>query len=200
MVIGKDPGWKPALKGVWRAIIPYGLGLRGSRQRPALEFARILWLSLLFQWTSFGVILAIIARGSAYDERWTLWLPVGIGTASVAFLSWMRARPKTAKDLDQLLTRYTTDSYIGFAMSSAPVLWGFVGYFMGGGMATYLAGIPFGLAGFALMAPTRSNLEYYQRKVRESGAVLSLLDALSQPPPPPKEPRARRRREPPETV
>jgi hypothetical protein len=104
----------------------------------------------------------------------------------VIFLAWIRARPKNPKDLEQLLTRYATDSYIGFAMASAPVLWGFLGFFMGGGMPAYLAGIPFGMAGFALMAPTRSNIEYYQRRVRESGVVLSLLDALSQPPPAPK--------------
>jgi hypothetical protein len=182
---GRDPGWKPAIKGAWRGLVPYGIGVQSGRQKhPAVLFLRSLWLSLLVQWALFGVVLAFLVRNSIDDKRWTLFLTAGFGSVSLALLAWFRARPLKADDPPSLRDRYATASMIGFSLANAPVLMGFVSFFIGGGMPAYLLGVVFGLASFALMAPTLSNLDHFQRRLRESGVALSLLQALAEPLPP----------------
>ena len=48
----------------------------------------------------------------------------------------------------------------------------------------YLVGLSFALAGFAIIAPTRANIERKQQKIQASGSPLSLGQALLDSTPP----------------
>jgi hypothetical protein len=55
--------------------------------------------------------------------------------------------------------------------------------FLGGSLWIYLVGLPFGLIGLWIVAPTQSDIERRQREITEAGSSLSLLDALISVPP-----------------
>lgn len=181
MMNGQDPGWKPAMTGLWRALMPW-LGFRAGRGKSTIVVLRAIWLSMLVSWAGFALVLDFVSEGSLSSRpRWVSPLVAGLACTEIGQLLWLRARPLSLDGEAALAASYAQLSLIGFAFTNTAVLFGFVGFFLGGGMLAFLVGIPFGLAGFMIMAPTRSNLDRSQRRIRERGSALSLLTALNGP-------------------
>ncbi|MGZ6545544.1 MAG: hypothetical protein ACXVEI_09560 [Actinomycetota bacterium] len=74
--------------------------------------------------------------------------------------------------------------FTGIAFAHAPALFGVAGVFVGGSLWIYLVGLPFALAGMALIAPTRHNIEWKQREIDALGSPLSLGQAIMDSTPP----------------
>jgi hypothetical protein len=64
----------------------------------------------------------------------------------------------------------------------APSVVAFIGTFFANKLWLYLVGLAFGFLGFALIAPTRADIERRQQQIAAQGSSLSLLEALMAPP------------------
>lgn len=178
-----DPGWKPAIRGTWRWFL-FQFGLRRS-DKPTLVVLRSLFLMAPITWFLFATVLVALSSDASSRPPWLLPAIVAAGIVDVGLALWLKSLPLKSSDSSELAASYSAQVIVGWSFASASVLWGFVGFFMGGGMLAYAAGVPFGLAGLLLMAPTTSNIARYQQKLRESGTPLSLLEALMRPFEPP---------------
>jgi hypothetical protein len=174
----QDPGWKPALKGVWRGLLPYTAHM--ALQRSVLLGARGLVLASLFQWTAYGVILSFLGIGN-WRPTMAIVLVAAFGVVTLLLVVYFRRRPFASGDADALRQSAAQTFLVTYSLANAPVLAGFVGFFVvsDGKMLTYLSGIPFGLLAFALGGPTKANLARRQDEIRKRGTPLSLVEILS---------------------
>lgn len=181
MTTHEDPGWWPSLRGFWWYAIAIGFVrlFRARRVEPnGLVILRSVFLALVVVPLLFVVPLSSIAPWDGGDERWVPWLVILGGIASLAWVSSIRQRPLRATSLEGLANWYRALFFIGVGMAVSAVMWGFVGVFLGGSLWIYLLGLPFGLVGMWMIAPTRSDIERRQREITAAGYSLSLLDAL----------------------
>jgi hypothetical protein len=174
-----DPGWKPAVSP--RLLVPFLIQYRGLGKRTMLVTLRAVWLSMLLSWLLFGIVLLFNRPENTHRPAWVLPFVAGWGLYSVLVSLWFRDKMAHASREDSFPKAYASLSFINSAFANSAVLMGFVGFFVGGGMASYLLGVPFGLIIFFLQAPTARNVSRTQRIARERGSAITVLDELSGP-------------------
>jgi F0F1-type ATP synthase membrane subunit c/vacuolar-type H+-ATPase subunit K len=178
----EDPGWLPSLRGLpWYWIPVVGSVMRvKARQRETngLIFLRSVFLGLIVALLLFVVALSFIGPWDGGDEGWVPWAVVAIGIASLAYVARIRRRPLPTNSREALARSYRALFFIGVGVAEAAALWGIAGVFLGGSLWIYLVGLPFGLVGLWMIAPTRTDIERRQREITAAGSPLSLLDAL----------------------
>ena len=176
-----DPGWKPAFKHIWRVFVPGFFG-RGS-PAPTLTVVRGFWLAMPLQWMLFGSVLAFLQPESTTRPAWVYPFVVGTGAISLLYGSWVVRRKMRLKteSIESTAASFAQLSLVSWSMTTTPVLCGFVGFFLGGGMGAYLLGLPFGAVGFMLQAPTERNIRKAQEQIRSTGSPISLYEALRLP-------------------
>ncbi|HYU93960.1 MAG TPA: hypothetical protein VEN95_10855 [Actinomycetota bacterium] len=178
----KDPGWRPSLRGLrWYPIPIVGevINIRAWRkERNGLIVLRSVFLGLLVTLFLFLVPLSFVAPWDGGDEGWVPWVVVLIGIASLAQVARIRRRPLSTTSPEALAHWYRALFFIGVGAAVGAALWGFAGVFLGGSLWIYLLGLPFGLLGLWMIAPTRSDIERRQREITAAGSALSLTDAL----------------------
>lgn len=101
------------------------------------------------------------------------------GLVGVVGARWATNRPLGTTDEGGLAGSYATNFFVGFVLSEAPLLVGFVFCFVRQERWPYYLCLPLYLVGLAIIAPTRGNLERRQRDVHAQGSDLSLGAALS---------------------
>ncbi|MGH8512587.1 MAG: hypothetical protein ACREV8_01290 [Gammaproteobacteria bacterium] len=177
---GQDPGWKPLWKLYARALIPGMGGRRSPSGLTRLSQMRLVWLTLVNSLFSFFIVLNFVApwEGDAWPFAWAIIL---LGVAAVGGVVFLRRRPLKGATSEALLDSFIQRFYVSFAWSETPALLGFVGVFLRDARWLYLVGAPFALAGLVLCGPLRSNIERYDRMLRESGSPHRLSDVLAQP-------------------
>jgi hypothetical protein len=174
-----DPSWKPALSGLWRPLVPWFGYRAGAGKKPGITAIRSIVLSTLLSWTIFGCVLVFLRTDAVTRSVWLLLGVAGLGTIDVVIASLVRDRRLKLDSEHNLASTYIQQFFIGYASANAAVLYGFIGFFLGGGMASYLLGLPFGLAALALVAPSASNIARLQRRIQERGSSISLLASLN---------------------
>jgi hypothetical protein len=179
----EDPGWRTALRGAGWLVFPI-MHLWLWRSRPGenrLLSLRRIHLSLVESLLLFVVAFAFIAPWDAGEEGWIPFAVIAFGVYCLVTVIHVNGRPLNTNSPEQLATSYRARFFIcvGTAMSAA--LCGICGIFVGGSLWIYLVGLPFTLACFAIIAPTRTNIERKQEKIQVSGSSLSLGAALCAP-------------------
>lgn len=180
----RDPGWTEAGRRALKTLVfPWTVRkARVDASVPRLVAQRSVVLAIVISWFLFLVVLSFVRPRASESESFVVPAIVGVmGCASLFVVSILRRRqPDTRSERDFVQT-YTTLFFLAFAVAELPVLIGFIGVFLAGNTWVYLIGLPFGLAGFLLIAPTSANLARLQRQVRERGSSLDVLEALLRP-------------------
>ncbi len=101
-----------------------------------------------------------------------------LGLVCLAGVAYLNRRPLRTEDPNHLAGSFRASFFIGVGMAESAALFGICGIFISGSLWIYLVGLPFALAGYALIAPTRSNIERKQRQIQAIGSPLSLGHAL----------------------
>jgi hypothetical protein len=174
-----DPGWKPALNGIWRGVMPQ---LTTRSKKPTLIVLRSIWLYAPVSWLLFFSVLSFLEQPeSSARPGWVLPAIVVAGVMDVYLVLYFRRRQLDLTSSEALARSYSQISLIAWSMANSSVLFGFVGFFLGHGMPAYFLGLPFAAVGLALMMPTSRNISMFQEQIRAKGSSLSLLEALARP-------------------
>ncbi|MGH2724531.1 MAG: hypothetical protein ACRDI0_09775 [Actinomycetota bacterium] len=183
-----DPGWGPALRRTPLLVLIPFLHLRAAklgakRGLDGLTVLRMLFLYFVSALLLFLVVLAFIAEPFGGDvPPWMLLAFGAVLLLSVGGALWARARPLDASGQEALAASYRTTFFVGLAFGESAALYGFVAVFLVGGLLPYLAGLAVSVIGFAIIAPTRSNIERRQAEIAAGGSSLSLAAALMRQP------------------
>jgi hypothetical protein len=146
-----------------------------------LSLLRLLFLVFL---ESSGLILLVpyfIVSDESTEEHvpWIWFLALaGYGLVTLALVRSTRSRRLDTASLETLAGSYKNQFFLGIAFAESAGLVGFVGVFLTGRLSSYLVGLAFALIGFAMMAPTRRNIERRQQEIMARGSALSLGEAL----------------------
>jgi hypothetical protein len=179
----RDPGWRPALRPLFRSVlIPFLSTRKQARNTPTLVGLRTLVLVLPIQWLLFLGLLRITGPDT---DRGGRWVPIVVGIDGLIairlVMAFVRKQPLDASDLPSLAASYRALFLVGWAVVDGVVLFGFVGFFLAGHLWVYLLAIPPAAVGLGFLAPTRSEIDRRQRELRSMGSSLSLLEALMLP-------------------
>ncbi len=184
----EDPGWPPVFRAAWWVVVPIldvfarrHINRTSANQLIALRAQFFTAISPLFL---FLAILPFIASSGSDKVDWLPFLVAGCGVLSLANILWLRRHALMTNTAQTLAASYRASMFIGIGSASSPALFGFAGIFVGEKFWLYLLGLAFALLGFALIAPTRADIERRQRQIEAQGSSFSLLDALIETPPP----------------
>lgn len=175
-----DPGWKPALIPLMRRMLMPWTRARFDRPQPGgdgLIIFRVIWLSLVVALYLFLIPLGFIVPWSG-DAGWRALVVTFIGVFSVVLVARIRTWKIDATDETSLRTSYTRIFYVGFAVAEGAAMIAFIAVFLTNTLWVYLIGVAFATVGMVLISPSKSNLAYHQRRLRERGSALSLVEAL----------------------
>jgi hypothetical protein len=93
-------------------------------------------------------------------------------------LSWRLKPELPGDDLGQLLGAYRTRFFLRLAMAEAGAVMGFVGFFLTQNPLVYFVGLIPAALGFAMLAPTRANLEREDQAMAARGCRYTIYRAL----------------------
>lgn len=151
-----------------------------------ISLLRVLFLAFLEASGLILLVLYFISSGESSGERlpsiWFLAL-IGYGLVSLILASRTLKRRLDTRSMETLAGSYRTNFFLGIAIAESAGLLGIVGVFLTGRLSSYLIGMAFALIGFAMMAPTRGNIERRQQEITAQGSPLSLGEALMRPRP-----------------
>lgn len=176
-----DPGWRPALKYLWKGLaLPY----RSKKQQDSPNLLQLRGIYLAFLVMQFGYLLAVLLIPRLGEKVVPLEIAgAAAGVAGVGSLVMGRSIGLRFIDIasqEKLAELFRATFFLRYANAAFPVLIGFVGFFLTGGEVwVFLIGFVFSLGGLALMAPTRSEISRLESSLRERGSNLSLHQALT---------------------
>jgi len=183
----EDPGWRPVFRAMGRQWLSFGMSSRRRtrevRSGGMLVPIRLIVLGVVMAVLLFVQMLTFIESRLAPDagRAWVSWAVLAVGLIFVAALGVIRARPLDASSGERLLTTYKASLFIEIGLAEAPALLGLAVSLLVRARLPYLAGLGPSLAGFALLAPTRRDIERRQQQVDEQGSTLSLGRLLTTP-------------------
>jgi hypothetical protein len=154
-------------------------GLTGLRQ-VFVFLLSALWLLLV-------LLYYIFVDRDAAEALPAGWSAAGLalyGVVALLLTRWARSRPLDAESATALAGSYRNNFFKGIAFSESVALAAFVSVFLSNRLWIYLIGLAFSMIGFAMIVPTRGNIERKQQEIMAQGSPLSLGDALMHAPPP----------------
>jgi hypothetical protein len=147
------------------------------------------FISLAFCAALLALLLVLVLTLQGTDPKpvpsfapFAVLVAGALGLIGVLFL---RSRPLDGASSFALAVSYRTTFFLGMACSEAPALLGFVMAMIYRRLWLYAIGMAVGFVGFALMAPTRSELDRRQGALSAGGSALDLRAALTSPNPAP---------------
>ena len=167
--------------------IPFYGAWKELRERPkrpdGLTALRSVFVGMVAALPLFLLPLFFIAPWNGRGESaWALGLVVLLGTIGLFRVRTARNRPLRIESTERLASSYRANFFIGVGHSVAPSVVAFIGTFFANKLWLYLVGLAFGFLGFALIAPTRADIERRQQQIAAQGSSLSLLEVLMAPP------------------
>jgi len=192
--VAEDPGWKPALKGVRRMLIPGGAAMIPKRET-ALTTARTFAVGAVIGWFAVGGFLALLDQDLTPT---TAAEGVAIfGVVEVVLIAALRRRELSVENARKLRHSFAQTFFLGYVLANTVMIFAFFAFFRAGRgqLLAYLMGIPFAAFGLWLIAPTKDRLAGQQARLDAGGSDLVVLEVLEAPPEPmPQKPRPNRRR------
>jgi hypothetical protein len=195
-----DPGWRPALRGIWWAmLIP---GQLASQQRRAsqagvngLTILRRVFVSFAFALALIGVVVVVLSSTTKLNSHPmsadAVLVAIAIIGAAALILPRNIERQLDCSDDGHLAGSYRTRFFLRVAFSQAVSLVGFAGFILTNAGWLYAVGAAFTAFGYCRLAPTAANLARDQVTLVETGCGRSLIRALAALPP--SDPTGRRR-------
>ncbi len=142
-----DPGWGAAFRSI-------RLGNNDSDVRPAINAARARILpSLIGMPLLFGTLLFLENGNSESTSGWALAVFVLVVLSCFAFVMWIRSRPHVYVREGDIPGGLIQASGLIAAIGTAPMLWGYLVFFMGGGIFAF--GLGAASSVFLLLGPGR---------------------------------------------
>lgn len=178
----EDPGWRAPLRGAVWIFIPFVGWTFARRSRSGgvgLLSLRRIYLVLVGSLLLFIIAFSFVTPWDGGDEGWTPIAVFALGVFQLVAVIRVNGRPLSTQTPEQLAATYRSRFFIGIGMAEAAALWGVCGMFIEGSLWIYLVGLAFALAGFAIIAPSRANIERKQHQIRAQGSPLSLGQALT---------------------
>jgi hypothetical protein len=182
-----DPGWRTVWSPLWLVPIPF-LSTALQRRRAVDGITRLRSLYLRMVTVPFLLLVPLLVIWDRALPQRNPWVPAAVavvGLVDVVALSWVRRRPlpnpkpKQAFEPEQALAgAYFATMMIGISVGNVPQLLGFVGFFTTDRLWSYLIGMGFSFVCWALVAPTKADIERRQLELAERGSTLSLGVAL----------------------
>jgi hypothetical protein len=187
----EDPGWRPALSGLWWVFIPGQLVRQQRKARQAgvngLTVHRKVFLSFVAALILIGAVVETLSIGSQLTRR-----PRPGGVFAIVVVVYgvfaltaprLIERPLDCTDEARLAGAYRTRFFLRVAFSESVALLGFVGFMVTGRGWLYPLGAAFTAIGFCWLAPTARNLAKDQEALVAAGCGRSLVSALAVLPP-----------------
>jgi hypothetical protein len=161
-----DPGW----------------GLRAGRGVP-VSVQRTIFLVVLQALVLLLIVLAVLmpVRDPAAAVDPVVYALLGLSLAGPLGGMWTRRRRLECGTPANLVQQYQALFLVGLALSESAALFGFVASFLADGFWPYLVGVALSAIGFALIAPTRSDIARRDEQLTFSGCSTSLRQALYSP-------------------
>ena len=185
MTSGADPGWRPALRGVPRFLIPFmwlwRFGTLSRSWPPDVVTLRSAYLGFLASPVLFLIVLLLIMPLDAEtgtDATTVAALVAGLGTVALAAVLAFRRRRIDCGEPVALARAYVSLVFVRVAFAEAAILFGFVGSFRVGALWPYLIGLGFGAVGLAVTAPTAADIDRHDEHLRATGCPHSVRGAL----------------------
>jgi hypothetical protein len=188
-----DPGWRPALRGIWWVLVP-ALLRRLLYRRAAkaglhgLTILRSIFVSLVTGLVGVGVVVGIITSTSKFMAHPLAGGPVAAAIIifGIASLEGERRieRPLDCTDEPRLAGSYQVRFFLRVAFSEVIALVGFVAVILTNQWWPYLLGVGLTAVGFWRLAPNLANLARDQAILTQAGCERSLVAALARLPPP----------------
>ena len=174
----EDPGWRKALV----SLVP-GFGLLAARRAgEGITRARILFLAYSSSVVYLGVLLVFIVDGPPKDGAWPGVVVGLLGIGGMIGIRWLRRQPLIGKDNRAVAGGFLSALIIGVAFAVTPAVMGFVLSIVQQARWPYVLALPFTLAGMALVAPTRAEIERRQQQMNERGSSIDLGRSLLESP------------------
>lgn len=181
-----DPGWRSVWRHIWPDILlpvpHFALWRMGRKGVDALTGMRALFLTWLETLLLIIFVVWLIfgdeAESGSVEPGWFIAGVVAFGLVTLALIRNSGIKCLDASDRDKLVTSYSSLFFLRMALAQALFLIGFVGAFVTGRWWIVLVGLPFTLVGFAIAAPTRSNLARAQDQLNRQGPTVDLVQVL----------------------
>jgi hypothetical protein len=191
--VAEDPGWKPAIKGVWRMLVPGGAAMI-SKRVSALTTTRTFAVGAFLGWMAVAGFLALLDQDLTPT---TAAEGVAVfGAIEVILIAVLRRRSLAVDSAKRLRQSFAQTFFLGYVLANAAMIFAFFTFFRAtrGQLLTYLIGIPFAAFGLWLIAPTKARLAGQQVRLEAAGSELVVLEVLEAPPEPiPQKQRPQRR-------
>jgi hypothetical protein len=176
----EDPRWGRAIRGVGWFVIPIAhlWTARGKPPEDGLTSLRRVYFGLVDSLFFFLVAFAFVAPWNSGGPGLTPVVVALSGVVCLLAITLLRCRPLVGDTQERLAVNYRASFFIGIGYAAIPALSGLYGTLIAQSLWIYLVGLPFSLVGFALIAPTKADIERRQQEIQSPGSPLSLGQAL----------------------
>ena len=150
----------------------------------ALAPLRMIVVAFVTALLMLGFVLVMVTNAATQRRTVPPALTAGLAAAAIAGVAgaaWSQRRALPATSASALATTFRANVFVGAAFAEAPALLAFGVSIIVGRPWPYAIGLAGGLIGFAIVAPTASNVRRRQERITSEGSPLSLMDALTQP-------------------
>ena len=173
-----DPGWWPALPKAVIAIVPLFGGWYLKSVRPLIVGARALVVRTIFYlWLLLAIQVGVAEPGNGRALPWIL-----VGGASISAVGGVvvsrRNLPTRVRPGTEPAILFRSSSAVLVAFVTTPALVGFVGTYLGGGLANYLVGMTVSHGLLLLATPSIPLVDRLQGRLVELGYEVDLHEAL----------------------
>ena len=181
-----DPGWGHALRtGWWELLVPVPFFRGGERPgRDSLTALRVVFLQAITTMWLVVFVTRVASEGGSNDDAsvspgvfLALIAVHGVGDLVMLVLG-LRKSPDQGADAEAVAGWFRTATFLGYALTLAPFLVGFVGTFVTNEWTMVFAGLPFAAVAYWLAAPTRRRLRNAQQLLAREGISVDLVSAL----------------------
>ncbi len=183
---GRDPGWGYALRHAWLdLLLPFPqlwLWRAARKGLDSLTTLRALYVVGIEVVALITLLLWVIqgdpSGEASIEPEVFLAALVVVGLGELLLIHHLFHKPLEAATPEKLAEAYRARTIVGWSLSLALFLIGFVGSFVTNEWTMVFAGIAAAAAGTWMTAPTRARLAAAQNDLTAQGSSLDLADAL----------------------
>ena len=175
-----DPGWRAAVRGIGWFVVPivHLWTWKRRAEEDGLTALRRVFLGVVDSLFLFVVSLAYIVPWNSGHAGVAALLIALLGTANLLMIFLLNRRPLPGGTPERLAGGYKARLFVGIGYAAATALFAFCGSLITQSLWIYLMGLAFSVISFAILAPTKANIERGQQSVQRTGSPLFLGQAL----------------------